>query len=66
MVINIMKEVNLVWQRGTVLVLIWFESSRKPLPRVMGVLSTEAESQPRECLGEEGKTIERFWCAKGP
>lgn len=41
------------------------ESSRRPHSGVMGVLSTEAESQSRGCLGEEGETSECFWCMKG-
>lgn len=44
---------------------LWSRSSRRPLSRVMGVLSTEAKIQPRECLGEEEKSSERLWCVKG-
>lgn len=43
-------------ERNSVVVPIWYGSSRKPLSGVIGVLSAETESQPKECLREEGES----------
>lgn len=52
-------------ERNSAVVADWSGSSGRPPAGVMGVLNPEAESQPRECLGEEGKANERLWCVKG-
>lgn len=66
MAINIMQEGN---PRGReeqhAVVPFWPRSSRRPLSGVMCALSTEAHSQPRGCLGEEGKASGRFGVWKG-